>query len=108
MNIMLVSVTERTMEIGLRMAVGARQRDIRRQFLTEATLLCVFGGAIGVGLSLVICTVCPLLAPDLPMQLSATAIWLACLSSTLVAVGFGYIPARNAARLNPIQALAHD
>jgi macrolide transport system ATP-binding/permease protein len=107
MNIMLVSVTERTNEIGIRMAVGARQPDIRRQFMSEAVLVCTLGGALGIGLSIALVHLVPLIAPSIQLHLSMTVIVFACFISTLVGIGFGYFPARNAARLDPIRALIH-
>ncbi|MDF0604289.1 MacB family efflux pump subunit [Neisseriaceae bacterium TC5R-5] len=108
MNIMLVSVTERTREIGIRMAVGARQSDVLQQFLTEAVLVCLVGGLIGVLLSYAISVLFSLFVQKWQMQLSLTAILLAFLCSSLIGVLFGYLPARNAARLNPIDALARE
>ncbi|OHX10420.1 macrolide ABC transporter permease/ATP-binding protein MacB [Chromobacterium sphagni] len=108
MNIMLVSVTERTREIGIRMAVGARQGDVLQQFLTEAVLVCLVGGAIGVLLSYGISFVFALLVSKWKMSLSLTAIALAVACSSLIGVLFGYLPARSAARLNPIDALARE
>ncbi len=109
MNIMLVSVTERAREIGVRIAVGAHQSDIRRQFLTEAIVVCLFGAAVGVmlsfGLSRVITYFLP---PGWELVLSLKAIGAAVLCATLVGVVFGYAPARNAARLDPVEALARD
>jgi putative ABC transport system permease protein len=107
MNIMLVSVTERTREIGVRMAVGARRRDILAQFLTEALALSVAGGVIGVGLGL-------LLAQQLasrfawPLLIRPDVIFLAVGFSALVGVGFGLYPARKASRLDPIDALRFE
>ena len=107
MNIMLVSVTERTKEIGLRMAVGARGRDILRQFLTEAVLLCLMGGAVGIlagrGAS---CLVHELLG--WPTELSIPAIVAAVLVSFTVGLVFGYYPAWKASRLDPIVALRYE
>ncbi|KMN29852.1 macrolide transporter [Chromobacterium sp. LK1] len=108
MNIMLVSVTERTREIGIRMAVGARQADVLQQFLTEAVLVCLVGGAIGIGLSYGISFVFALLVSKWKMALSLKAIGLAVACSTAIGVVFGYLPARSAARLNPIDALARE
>lgn len=108
MNIMLVSVTERTREIGIRMAVGARQADILQQFLIEAILVCLLGGTLGVGLSLGVGVLSSLLGGGLPMSFSTTAIVGAFACSTLIGVVFGYLPARNAARLDPIEALARE
>jgi macrolide transport system ATP-binding/permease protein len=108
MNIMLVSVTERTREIGIRMAVGARQRDIRQQFLIEATLVCVIGGALGVILALMIGLIVAHTSLQVPMVFSPASIIAALFVSTLIGVGFGYFPAHQAARLDPIDALARE
>ena len=107
MNIMLVSVTERTREIGLRMAVGARGRDILRQFLIEATLLCLIGGAIGIGVGrLTSKTVASLM--KWPTMYSAPAIIAAVAVSATVGIVFGYYPAWKASRLDPIEALRYE
>ena len=107
MNIMLVSVTERTREIGIRMAIGARQRDILLQFLTEAVLLTTCGGIIGmvVGVSgaMIISKIM-----DWPTLISSQAIIIAFLFSAGVGVFFGFYPARKAAGLNPIDALRYE
>jgi putative ABC transport system permease protein len=104
MNIMLVSVTERTREIGLRMAVGARARDVLRQFLIEAVLLSVLGGAAGVAIGLFGARA---IANNLhwPTHISTTAIWIAFGVSAAIGITFGYYPAFRAARLDPIEAL---
>ncbi len=108
MNIMLVSVTERTHEIGIRMAVGARQHDILQQFLIEAVLVCLMGGVIGVLLSFGIGFVFSLFVSAMAMKFSVGSIVAACVCSTLIGVIFGFMPARNAARLDPIEALARE
>ncbi|GGJ78360.1 MacB family efflux pump subunit [Pseudomonas matsuisoli] len=108
MNIMLVSVTERTREIGVRMAVGARQHDILRQFLIEAVLVCLIGGALGVLSALTFGAVFSRLTSDFPLLFSGSSIVAAFLCSTLIGLVFGYLPARNAARLDPVDALARD
>ena len=107
MNIMLVSVTERTREIGLRMAVGARPQDILRQFLVEAVVLCLLGGFMGIvigrGASL---TLNWLLR--WPIELSILAIVSAVVVSASVGIIFGYYPAWKASRLDPIEALRYE
>ena len=108
MNIMLVSVTERTSEIGVRMAVGARQSDILRQFLIEAVLVCLIGGGLGVALAVVGGLVFDHFASGFSMVISSAAIAGAVGVSTLIGVVFGFLPARNAARLNPVDALARS
>ncbi|CAD6547953.1 MacB family efflux pump subunit [Paraburkholderia sabiae] len=108
MNIMLVSVTERTREIGIRMAVGARQGDIMQQFLVEAVMVCLMGGAIGVALAFASGVAFSLFIVQWKMVFSMTSVLAAFLCSTLIGVVFGFMPARNAARLDPIDALARD
>ena len=107
MNIMLVSVTERTREIGLRMAIGARGGDILGQFLTEAVLLCLAGGLIGLTLGLGIAVVVSALL-SWPVYISPGIVLLAILASAAVGVLFGYVPARRASQLNPIEALRYE
>lgn len=108
MNIMLVSVTERTREIGIRMAVGARAGDVLQQFLIEAVLVCLVGGALGIGLSLLIAFTLQLFLPGWQIGFSALALLTAFICSTATGILFGWLPARNAARLNPVDALARE
>lgn len=108
MNIMLVSVTERTKEIGVRVAVGARRSDILSQFLIEAILVCLVGGFMGVMLALGISALFNLLSPDFKMIFSSGSIIVAFACSTLIGIVFGFLPARNAGKLDPIEALARD
>ena len=108
MNIMLVSVTERTREIGIRMAVGARQSDIRQQFLVEAVMVCLIGGIIGIALSYALGGLFSLFVKEWEMVFSLGSIVTAFACSTLIGIVFGFVPARNAARLDPIEALARD
>jgi putative ABC transport system permease protein len=107
MNIMLVSVTERTREIGLRMAVGARGRDILAQFLVEATTLAVAGGLLGIGVGVLAARVIASVA-EWSTEVAPEAILVAFLFSGLVGVFFGFYPARKAARLDPIDALRYE
>lgn len=108
MNIMLVSVTERTREIGVRMAVGARSSDIMQQFLIEAVLVCLLGGTLGVGLALAIGYLFDQLVSSFSMIYSVTSIVAAFACSTLIGVIFGFFPARRAARMDPINALERE
>ena len=108
MNIMLVSVTERTSEIGLRMAVGARQSDILQQFLIEAVLVCLLGGVIGVLLALAIGAVFTWFSSSFPMIFSAPSIVVAFGCSSLIGIVFGFLPANRAARLDPVDALSRN
>jgi macrolide transport system ATP-binding/permease protein len=108
MNIMLVSVTERTREIGVRMAVGARQSDIRQQFLIEAVLVCLLGGLLGIALSLGVGWIFSAIGSSFQMVYSTTSMVAAFACSTLIGVVFGYLPASNAAQLNPVDALSRE
>jgi putative ABC transport system permease protein len=107
MNIMLVSVTERTREIGIRMAIGAEESDVQKQFLIEAVVLSLVGGVVGVfsgiGMALLITHTL-----KWPVSISGVAIAGAMLFSTLVGIFFGYYPAKRAARLDPIEALRFE
>jgi len=108
MNIMLVSVTERTQEIGVRMAVGARHSDIMQQFLIEAVLVCLLGGFLGIGLALGLGVAVTFSGSDFKLIYSTSAIVSAFLCSTFIGVLFGFLPARNAARLDPVVALSRE
>ena len=109
MNIMLVSVTERTSEIGVRMAVGARQSDIMQQFLIEAVLVCILGGLLGIGLAYAIGELINRFGGDsFKVIYSPTSIVAAFVCSTLIGIIFGFLPARNAAKLDPVEALSRD
>ncbi len=107
MNIMLVSVTERTREIGLRLAVGARQKDILRQFLVEAITLCLigslFGVAIGIGGGEAIRRL-----SEIPVLINVPIIFIAIASAAFVGIFFGFYPARKASMMNPIDALRYE
>ncbi|KDN10381.1 MAG: MacB family efflux pump subunit [Gilliamella sp.] len=108
MNIMLVSVTERTREIGVRMAVGARSSDILQQFLIEAVLVCLIGGTIGIVLSFAIGFIFNSVVTSFAMNFSAIAIIAAFSFSSIIGIIFGYFPARRAAKLDPIYALERE
>jgi putative ABC transport system permease protein len=107
MNIMLVSVTERTREIGIRLAIGAYERDVLTQFLVEAVVLASFGGLFGVLLALAVSAVLAQLL-QVPLILNPGIMVLAFFFSGAVGVIFGYFPARRAAQLDPIEALRHE
>ena len=107
MNIMYVSVTERTKEIGLRMSIGAKGRDILSQFLIEATLLSVAGGVIGVLLGIVAAYVVKVLL-SYPIAISTGSIILSFAVCTFIGIFFGWYPARKASNLDPIDALRYE
>ena len=108
MNIMLVSVTERTREIGIRMAIGAKQKNILQQFLIEAILICLIGGVLGVGISVAFGIIFNMVIKNFTMIFSIFSIVAAVLCSTMIGVIFGYMPAKNASELDPINALSRD
>ena len=107
MNIMLVSVTERTREIGTRLAIGAMENEVLLQFLVEAIVLSTLGGIIGIFLGLSIGVVVVNMM-DLPFILNEQIILISFIFSTLIGVFFGYFPAQKAAKLNPIDALRYE
>ncbi len=107
MNIMYVSVTERTREIGLRMAIGGKGKDILRQFLLEALLLSVLGGVIGVGLGIISSNIVEQVL-GWPILITTNSIVLSFMFCTFIGVFFGWYPARKASALNPIEALRHE
>ncbi|WP_336276671.1 MacB family efflux pump subunit [Bartonella sp. CB178] len=108
MNIMLVTVSERINEIGVRMAVGARQSDILQQFLIEAVLVCVIGGGLGILLGFSIGGLFLLLRAPIYLVYTADSIIISLMFSTVIGVGFGFSPARQASRLDPVVALSRD
>lgn len=105
MNIMLVSVAERTKEIGMRMAVGARKSDISQQFLIESVLVCLFGGIIGLTLALMIGLLLSQLGDVIPLSFSIPSIIFSFIAAFLIGILFGFFPAKKAAELAPIEAL---
>ncbi|MDO4642881.1 MAG: MacB family efflux pump subunit [Cardiobacteriaceae bacterium] len=108
MNIMLVSVTERTQEIGIRMAIGARQGDIMMQFLIEALMLCLLGGCIGITLAFSIGWIFNHSTNDFKLIYSTTSIIAAFICASAIGIFFGFLPAKNAARLDPVEALSRE
>jgi len=107
MNIMLVSVTERTREIGIRMSVGARGRDVLLQFLIEALLISLIGGLIGIGLGTFVSQIVANLM-SWPVTITVQSIFMSFVFSSAIGIFFGWYPARKAARLNPIDALRYE
>ena len=107
MNIMLVSVTERTREIGIRLAVGAQESQVLMQFLVEAVVLSLFGGTVGVVLGLALAAVASI-GMSIPLVIDPSIVVIAFAFSALIGIVFGYFPARRAAQLNPIDALRHE
>jgi putative ABC transport system permease protein len=107
MNIMLVSVTERTREIGLRIALGARRRDILAQFLVEAVMLCLLGGILGIGFGIGLSHVVAR-AAEWPVLIEPPLVALAIGTAALIGIVFGFFPARRAAHMNPIDALRSE
>jgi putative ABC transport system permease protein len=108
MNIMLVTVTERTREIGVRKAIGAKNKDILRQFLLESVLMSGLGGLLGVGMGVGGARLLPMLLPDFQSLVEPFSIILALSFSAAVGIFFGFYPAFRAARLDPIEALRHE
>lgn len=107
MNMMLTTVTERTREIGLRKAVGAKKKDISAQFLIEAVMLTFLGGIIGVALGWILAMLVSQFA-DIATQVSLQVVLLAFGVSAAIGIIFGYYPARKAANMNPIDALRYE
>lgn len=108
MNIMLVTVTERTREIGLRMAVGAARRDVLEQFLAEAVLISLGGGALGILIGVAIPLSVQFFTDDVRIPISPVSIIVAFMVSLLVGLLFGILPANKAARMNPTDALRFE
>jgi putative ABC transport system permease protein len=106
MNIMLVSVTERTREIGIRMAVGGRKRDILLQFLTESVILSLMGGVLGIGMAFLVCRI--LAMTGIPTAINPLIVAVSAMFAALVGIIFGYYPALKAAKLYPIDALRYE
>jgi len=107
MNIMLVSVTERTREIGVRKAVGAKTKDIRIQFLSESVIICLIGGAIGILMGYLFCVILGI-SLNVSVPISFTTVMIAFIFSSAVGIFFGLYPANKAAKMNPIEALRYE
>jgi putative ABC transport system permease protein len=107
-NVMIISVTERTREIGVRLAVGARRADVRRQFLIEAAILSLAGGAVGIVLAAAIGGLAALVAPAFPVAPPLWSVTAGLITSIAVGVVAGYLPARRASALDPVEALRHE
>ena len=108
MNIMLVSVTERTREIGVRKALGASNGDVLSQFLLEAVLLSVFGGLVGIAIGVGVAALLPTISANLPTAVTWTAVGIASGASVLIGVVFGVLPAYRSSRLQPVEALRRE
>ena len=108
MNIRLVSVTERTREIGIAMAIGAKESNILQQFLIEAILLCSFGGIMGIIIALTLGFGFNSISSDFTMKFTTAPFVIAFVVSSAIGIIFGYLPARRASKLNPIDALAQE
>jgi putative ABC transport system permease protein len=108
MNIMLVSVTERTREIGIRMAIGAKPRDVLLQFLTEAVVICLVGGMVGIGAAMGFAAIISHFAGDFEVYVSLAGVVSACTFASLVGIFFGFYPARRASRLLPVDCLRYE
>ena len=106
MNIMLVSVTERTREIGIRMAIGGRKRDILLQFLSEAVILSLMGGILGISLAFLGCRLLSIMG--IPTLINPLIVTVSAVFAALIGMVFGYYPAMKAARLYPIDALRYE
>jgi len=107
-NVMIIAVTERTREIGLRMAVGARRPEVLRQFLIESVLLSLVGGASGLLVAALLTALLALVLPGFVPVLPFWAVAFGVVSSCLTGILAGYLPARQAARMDPVEALRHD
>jgi putative ABC transport system permease protein len=108
MNIMFVSVAERTREIGVRKAIGARRRSILAQFLIEAALICLLGGLVGLSITYLLTKASLHFMPDFPVQMSPLVMGLAILTSVLTGLVSGFMPAWRAARMDPVDALRNE